>query len=84
MKNASSPFHFQKIIFKNTWQDRIFSSRPRRRIYELKQPELDDAFAQGVGIEKLETLKTKLRENMQVEFMQKAQEAAEIELLENW
>jgi trigger factor len=70
--------HFQKHL---AGQDIQFTAKAKD-VYELKQPDLDDAFAQGVGLEKLETLKTKLRENMQVEFTQKAHEAAEIELLE--
>lgn len=70
--------HFQKHL---AGQDVQFTAKAKD-VYELKLPELDDAFAQGIGLENVETLKTKLRENMQLEFSQKAQEAAEIELLE--
>jgi trigger factor len=70
--------HFQKNL---AGHDIQFTANAKD-VYELKLPELDDQFAQGVGIETLAALKTKLRENMETEFGQKAQEAAEIELLE--
>lgn len=70
--------HYQKHL---AGHDVQFTAKAKD-VYELKQPDLDDVFAQGIGIENLETLKIKLRENMKAEFEQKAQEAAEIELLE--
>ncbi len=70
--------HFQKHL---AGSDIEFHAKAKD-VYELQLPEMNDAFAQGVGIENIEMLKTKLRENMQAEFEQKAQDAAEIELLE--
>jgi trigger factor len=51
-------------------------------VYHLELPKLDDEFAKGVGVESLEKLQTLLKENLQKEQDQRADEAAEIELLE--
>jgi len=50
--------------------------------FDIKLPDLDDAFAKGLGIESLDKLKELLRSNLMKEAEQKADEAAEIELLE--
>ncbi len=51
-------------------------------VFELRMPTADDAFAKGVGLETLTALREKLKENMTLERSHKANEAAEIEMLE--
>ncbi len=51
-------------------------------IFELQMPAADDTFAKGVGMESLEKLRLRLKENLQLETEQRANEAAEIEMLE--
>jgi trigger factor len=51
-------------------------------VYELALPTLDDAFAKGLGLESVEKLRELLMANMTKEAEEKADEAAEIELLE--
>lgn len=51
-------------------------------VYEMKLPEADDAFAKGVGVENMEALRQKLKENLTLEANMKRDEAAEIEMLE--
>ena len=51
-------------------------------VYELQKPELNDEFAKNVGVESLDKLKGLLRENIQKEENQKADDSAEIQLLE--
>ncbi len=51
-------------------------------VHEMTLPVLDDAFAQSVGLQTTEELKTKLRENLTLEADQKSSESAEIEMLE--
>lgn len=51
-------------------------------VYELKLPELDNEFAKGLGVESLEKLRALLKENIEKENRQKADESAEIELLD--
>lgn len=51
-------------------------------VYELALPTLDDAFAKGLGLESVEKLRELLTTNMTKEAEEKADEAAEIELLE--
>lgn len=51
-------------------------------VYELALPKLDDEFASGLGLDSMEKLRALLKENMTKEMTQKADEAAEIELLE--
>jgi trigger factor len=51
-------------------------------VFELKLPELNDAFAQGLGFDALEKLQAQLKLNLEHEAQHKADEAAEIELIE--
>jgi len=51
-------------------------------VYELQLPELNDEFAKGLGLESLAKLQELLKQNLQQEADQKAEEAAEIEMLE--
>ena len=51
-------------------------------VFELKLPELNDEFAKSVGVESLEKLRELLLTNLKNEAEQKAEESAEIELLE--
>jgi len=51
-------------------------------VYALEAPVADDAFAKTLGLASLLELRTKLRENMGVEEKRKAEESAEIEMLE--
>jgi len=51
-------------------------------VYELALPELNDEFAKGLGLESAEKLRELLMTNMTKEAEQKADDAAEIELLE--
>lgn len=50
--------------------------------FDIRLPELDDAFATGLGIESLAKLRELLASNLAKEAEAKADEAAEIELLE--
>lgn len=51
-------------------------------VYELQTPKADDEFAKTIGLDTMEALRAKLKENMQAEMEHRASEAAEIELLE--
>lgn len=51
-------------------------------VFELKLPETNDEFAKGVGLETMEKLREKLKENLHLEAKHKADEASEIEMLE--
>jgi trigger factor len=51
-------------------------------VYELQLPELNDEFAQALGVESADKLRELLTTNIQQEADHKADEAAEIELLE--
>jgi len=51
-------------------------------IYKLELPPLDEEFAKSMGMESIEKLNETIKKNMQDESDQKAEEAAEIELLE--
>lgn len=51
-------------------------------VYELALPKLDDEFAAGLGLDTMEKLRELLKTNMTQEMEHKADEAAEIELLE--
>jgi trigger factor len=53
-----------------------------KEIFELKKPELNEAFAKSLGIESVDELRKVMLRNLQEESDQKAEEAAEIELLE--
>ncbi|MEK7606717.1 MAG: trigger factor [Patescibacteria group bacterium] len=50
-------------------------------VYELKAPELDDAFAKTLSQESLDALKVIIRKNMELEAAQKNDDGVEIELL---
>ncbi|MBU1349014.1 trigger factor [Patescibacteria group bacterium] len=51
-------------------------------VFDIVLPTVDDAFAQGLGMETVAKLHETLRENLEKESLQKADESAEIELLE--
>lgn len=51
-------------------------------VFELKLPELGDEFAKALGLESLANLQELLKKNLQMEADHKAEEAAEIEMLE--
>ncbi len=51
-------------------------------VYKLELPALDEEFAKTMGLENIEKLNETIKKNMQEEADQKAEEAAEIELLE--
>lgn len=53
-----------------------------KEVYELKLPELNDEFAKGLGIGSMDKLRELITANLQQETDHKADEAAEIELLE--
>lgn len=81
-RTFSLPFpaeHFQKHL---AGKDVDFKVKATS-IFELQMPEVDEAFAKGVGMESVEALRTKMKENMQQEMDQRALEAAELEMLEN-
>ena len=50
-------------------------------VFEMKLPELDDAFAKTLGVESIDKLKELLQTNLQQEEDQRSLEASEIELL---
>lgn len=70
--------HFQKNL---AGQEVEFNAKAKG-VYELQQPKADDAFAKTLGLGSLLELRTKLRENMELEEKRKSEEAAEIEMLE--
>lgn len=70
--------HFQKHLAGKDVDFKVKASG----VFELQLPKADDEFAKAVGIESLEKLRAKLKENMQAEMETRASEAAEIELLE--
>lgn len=80
-KTFTLPFpkdHYQKHL---AGQDVAFTVTVHET-YELALPPLDDAFATGLGLASLSALRELLQANMTKESEQKADEAAEIELLE--
>lgn len=54
-----------------------------RDVYTLTLPELNDAFAAELGVDTLAALRDKITTNMKEEAAQRAEESAEIELLES-
>jgi trigger factor len=70
--------HFQKHL---AGQDVNFKIKATD-VFELVAPKADDEFAKTIGLDTLEALRAKLKENMQVEVESRAGEAAEIEMLE--
>lgn len=80
-KTFTLPFpkeHFQKHL---AGKDVDFKVKATG-VFELQLPKADDEFAKGIGLENLEQLRAKLKENMQLEMNQRNNEAAEIEMLE--
>lgn len=51
-------------------------------VYEMKLPALDDGFAKTLGLDSVDKLRETMKRNLQEEADYKADEAAEIELLE--
>lgn len=70
--------HFQKHL---AGQEVEFVATAKG-VFELQLPPKDDVFAKGVGMETLDKLRDRLRENIQMENRHRANEAAEIEVLE--
>jgi len=70
--------HFQKHLAGTDVNFKVKASE----VFELVAPKADDEFAKTVGLESLEALRAKLKENMQLETDSRAGEAAEIEMLE--
>lgn len=80
-KTFTLPFpkeHFQKHL---AGKDVDFKVKATG-VFELQLPKADDEFSKGVGIENMEQLRARLKENMQMEMDQRTSEAAEIEMLE--
>lgn len=53
-----------------------------KEAYELRLPALDEAFAKSTGLDSMDALREKLRDNLTKEAAQKAEDAAEIEMLD--
>lgn len=70
--------HFQKHL---AGQHVDFTAKAKS-VFELKLPEINEDFAKAVGLDSVEKLREKLKENLTLEAEHKAQESAEIELLE--
>lgn len=70
--------HFQKHL---AGKEIDFHAKAKG-VYELALPEANDEFAKGIGLDSLEALQEKLKENMQLEEETKSKEATEIEMLE--
>jgi trigger factor len=80
-KTFALPFpedHFQKHVAGKNVDFKVKATQ----VFEMQMPKADDEFAKGVGIENMEALRAKLKENMQAEQENRAGEAAEIEMLE--
>lgn len=70
--------HFQKHL---AGQEVDFTAKAKS-VFELTLPEVNDDFAKAIGLDTVEKLREKLKENLVAEAEHKAKEAAEIELLE--
>jgi len=70
--------HFQKHLAGQNVDFKVKATD----VFELVSPKADDEFAKGVGLQTLEELRAKLKENMAAEQASRAGEAAEIEMLE--
>lgn len=70
--------HFQKHLAGQPVQ----VTAKAKGVFGLQLPEVNDEFAKGVGVESIAKLRELLKQNMTAESKQKADEAAEIELLE--
>lgn len=70
--------HYNKVLAGQTVSFDVDASE----VYKLQIPEANDEFAKTAGIETIEKLRELLKSNLQQEADQKAEESAEIELLE--
>ncbi len=80
-RNFTLPFpeeHFQKHM---AGKDVDFKVNAKS-VFELQMPEASDELAKGVGLENMEQLREKLKENMEHENDMRANDAAEIAMLE--
>ncbi len=80
-KTFTLPFpkeHFQKHLAGKGVDFKVKATG----VFELTLPKADEEFAKSIGVESLEQLRAKLKENMQEEMNSRASEAAEIEMLE--
>ncbi len=80
-RNFTLPFpkeHYQKHI---AGQDINFNVKAKE-VFELQLPAVDEEFSKAVGATDVADLRKKIRENMENESNQKADEAAEVAMLE--
>jgi len=70
--------HFQKHLAGQNVDFKVKATS----VYELQLPTVDEAFAKGVGMDSVDALRAKMKENMQQEMDQRSAEAAELEMLE--
>ncbi|MEK7655597.1 MAG: trigger factor [Patescibacteria group bacterium] len=70
--------HYQKMLAGGAADFTVTATE----VFELKLPELNDELAKSLGVESLEKLRELLLTNLKNEAEQKAEESAEIELLE--
>ena len=80
-RNFTLPFpkeHYQKHI---AGQDINFNVKAKE-VFELQLPAVDEEFSKAVGATDVADLRQKIRENMENESNQKADEAAEVAMLE--
>lgn len=80
-KSFTLPFpaeHFQKHLAGKEVDFKVKATQ----VFEMQMPKADDEFAKGVGLDTMDALRAKLKENMQVEEENRAAESAEIAMLE--
>ncbi|HEU0051308.1 MAG TPA: trigger factor [Patescibacteria group bacterium] len=70
--------HYQKQL---AGQEVEFTAKAKS-VFALQIPEANDEFAKGVGIESMQKLREKIKENLELESKQRADESAEISMLE--
>lgn len=70
--------HYQKHIAGKAVQVLVKS----KAVHEMSLPVVDEAFAKNLGLESVDDLKAKLRENISLEAENKAVESAEVQMLE--
>lgn len=70
--------HFQKHL---AGQPVDFTATAKS-VFALEQPTLDDAFAKEIGVDTLDELKSKLKDNLEAESARRVDESAEIEMIE--
>lgn len=51
-------------------------------VFEMQLPEVNDEFAKGVGLQNMEELRGRLKENLLLEEKRRREEASEVEMLE--